>query len=78
MDNPSYKNSFPHNIHPVSITKVKRSMKCREITAICSETHINTPTLSVGKRKPFSNLDKEGHIITTETEGFHIRSQQSD
>jgi hypothetical protein len=73
MDGPSYKYSYPHNIHPVPIKKVKTSIKYREITVIYSQNHTNTP---VGKMQRFSKLNKK--IMIPETEGFHIRSQQSD
>jgi hypothetical protein len=78
MDNSSYKNSFPHKIHSVSITKVKISIMSREITTIYSQNPTNTSMLSVGTTMHFSNLDNEVHILTTEIEVFHIRSQQTD
>lgn len=54
------KNYFPHNIHQVSIKKVKISMTYREITAIYSQNHANTLMFYVGKMQPFFKLRQVG------------------
>jgi hypothetical protein len=57
--------SVPRSKRSVSVIKASRSVRCREVIAVCSEIHIKHTNTLCGQNVELLNVKLVVHIVTT-------------